>query len=230
MAATTDPIVSFTGVSKQYGALRPLRMDGLVLSRGDEVAVIGLDQPAAEVLISLLTGAGLPDSGTVDLFGRPTSAIADSQEWLGLLDHFGIVSDRAALLEPMTALQNLAMPFTLDIEPPPVEIAAQAATLAREVGLDASLLDRRVGDLDPLSKLRVRLGRAVALNPSLLILEHPSASLPRTDVVPFACDVRAVSARRRLATLTLTADGELAGAISARALLLDLATGRLRRP
>lgn len=230
MTDAASPIVSLTGVSKQYGALRPLRVDGLVIHPRDEVALIGLDQPAAEVLVSLITGAGLPDAGTVDLLGRPTSAIADSQEWLATLDHFGIVSDRAALLDPMTVLQNLAMPFSLDIDEPPAEVVEQATALAREVGLSVDMLPRVVADLDPLSRLRVRLGRGVALGPSLLILEHPSATLPRADVIPFALTVRSLAARRPVATLTITADGELAGAIAARPLLLEPATGRLRRP
>ena len=57
--------------------------------------------------------------GEVRVFGRPTSAIADSADWLATVDRFGIVSERAVLLEALTVVQNLAMPFTLEIEPPP---------------------------------------------------------------------------------------------------------------
>jgi predicted ABC-type transport system involved in lysophospholipase L1 biosynthesis ATPase subunit len=223
-------LIEVSGVTKAYGALRPLRIEQLTLAPRDEVAIIGLDQPAAEVLINLLTGAGLPDTGTVTMFGQSSASITDSTAWLTLLDRIGIVSDRAALLDSMTALQNLALPFSLDIEPPPPDVAAQATAIARAAGLDEPVLGRFLADLDPLSRLRVRLGRAIAFNPSVLILEHPSATLPRADVIRFACDVRALVASRGLATLTLTADGELAGAIAERPLLLEPATGRLREP
>ena len=52
------------------------------------------------------------------MLGRPTSAINDSADWLATVDRFGIVSERAVLLDQLTVIQNLAMPFTLDIEPP----------------------------------------------------------------------------------------------------------------
>jgi ABC-type transporter Mla maintaining outer membrane lipid asymmetry ATPase subunit MlaF len=225
----SDPILHVSGVTKNYGALRPLRIDALTLAPGDQVALLGLDQPAAEVLINLLTGATLPDSGQVHVFGRSTADIADSSDWLATLDRFGIVSERAALLEPMSVIQNLAMPFSLAIEPPPPAIAVQASALAAEAGLDERLWQQRVGDLDPASRLRVRLARALALGPSVLLLEHPSAALPRTDIARFGADVRFIARQRTIATLTITADAGFARAIASATLALEPATGRLRR-
>ena len=226
----TAAVLELTGVTKHYGALRPLRVEQLTLSPGDQVALLGFDQPAAEVLINLLTGASLPDTGVVRVFGRSTADIANSTEWLTTLDRFGIVSERAALLESMSVIQNMAMPFSLEIEPPPPDIVRQATALAAEAGLHESVLEQRVGDLDAASRMRVRLGRALAFNPGVLLLEHPSATLLRQDVVRFAVDVRAVAERRSIATLTITADAEFAGAVSVRALVLEPSTGRLRRP
>jgi hypothetical protein len=65
----------------------------------------------------MATGASLPDRGDVRLFGRSTSAIADSADWLSVVDRFGIVSSRAVLLDALTVVQNLAMPFTLEVDP-----------------------------------------------------------------------------------------------------------------
>lgn len=224
----TAPVLELSGVSKAYGALRPLRIEHLVLAPGDQVALLGLDQTAAEVLVSLVTGATLPETGHVRIFGRATSDITESSDWLTVLDRFGIVTERAALLESMTVLQNMAIPFSLDIEPPPPDVARLASALAAESGLADALLEQRLGTLDTASRMRVRLGRALAFDPGLLLLEHPSAALARADVVPLACDVRAVAERRTLATLTITADGEFAGAVSERAYILEPATGRLK--
>lgn len=224
------PVLELAGVTKNYGALRPLRLAQFVLAQGEHVAMLGLDQPAAEVLINLVTGATLPDTGIVRVFGRTTSDITETDDWLTVLDRCGIVSDRSALIEPMTVLQNLAIPFSLELDPPPAEIARQATALAREAGLGEPSLEQRVGDLDAPSRLRVRLGRALAMNPALLLLEHPSATLPRTDVIRFACDVRDLAERRGIPTLTITADPEFAGAVSTLAVVLEPATGRLRKP
>ena len=81
--------------------------------------LIGFDRPAAEVFVSLITGAALPDKGEVISLGRPTHDIADSDEWLAFVERFGIVSDRIVLLEAMTVAQNLAISFDLELDPVP---------------------------------------------------------------------------------------------------------------
>src|SRR5205085_10561960 len=138
---------------------------------------VGLDEAAAEVFVNLVTGATLPDRGVVKLFGRLTTAIGDSADWLALVDRFGIVSRRAVLLDPLSVIQNLALPFTLEIEPPPDDIRARAEALAREVGLAEPSWSRRVGELDAVERARVRLARALALDPAALLLEHVSAAV-----------------------------------------------------
>jgi ABC-type transporter Mla maintaining outer membrane lipid asymmetry ATPase subunit MlaF len=225
----TPPVLELQAVSKNYGALRPLRIAELTMVAGEQLALIGLDQPAAEVLVSLITGGTLPDSGEVRVFGRSTADISNSEEWLAALDQFGIVSDRAALLEALTVIQNLALPFTLDIDPPPEDVRRLAEAIADEIRLDPAALDRRAGDLDAAARLRIRFARALALTPSLLLLEHPSASLNRTEALKVGADIRRVAEQRRLAALTLTADREFGRVVASRVLVLEPATGRLRR-
>jgi simple sugar transport system ATP-binding protein len=190
--------VELTSVTKQYGALRPLRVEQLTIAADERVALLGLDQPAAEVFVNLVTGASLPDTGTVRIFGRSTLEIADSADWLSTLDRFGIVSDRAPLMDGLSIVQNLAMPFTLEIEPPPPEIHAQATRLAGEAGLGPSMWDTRVGEVDAVSRVRIRVARALALNPSIVLFEHTSATLSRADVSVFG---REPSTKKAYSTL-----------------------------
>ncbi len=221
------PLVELSAITKDYRGLRPLRLDRLTLAGGDSVALIGFDQRSAEVLVNLVTGATLPDTGEVRLFGRPTAAIVDSADWLAAVDRFGIISPRAVLLDALTVAQNLAVPFTLDIEPPAAEVRARAAGLASEVGLSEEAFDRPVAALDPAGLLRVRLARALALGPAILLFEHPTAGLERADVAPFAQRAAEIARRRGAAILALTADREFADAVAARVLAVDPATGRL---
>ena len=87
---------------------------------------------------------------------------------------------------------------------------------------DASL-DRPVAELDAFGHARVRLGRALALDPAVVILEHPTAEVAREDVAALAAQCRDVPA----AIVALTADAEFAEAVASRCLTLDAATGRL---
>jgi ABC-type taurine transport system ATPase subunit len=220
-------VLEISNLSKDYRGLRPLRIERLSLAGGDHVAIVGMDQPAAETLVNLITGASLPDHGDVRVFGRPTAAIENGSEWLAIVDRFGIVTDRAVLLDPLSVVQNLAMPFSLDIEPPSHDLRMKAVALAREVGLHEAQWDRPVSELDGAARARLRLGRALALDPAVVLMEHATAAVERDAVAAFGRAVRGAAQRRGAATLTLTADLDLAAAVAARVLTLDPATGRL---
>jgi len=221
------PLLELSSVIKNYQGLRPLRVASLAIGAHDRVALTGVDQIAAQVLADLITGATLPDAGTVNVFGRTTASLADAAEWLSLIDRIGIVSERAVLLPALTVIQNLAMPFSLDIEPPAPELRSRVEALAAEVGLPVETWDRPVGSLDTASHLRVRLGRALALDPALVLFEHPSATLPREQAKPAAAVIRHVLTARDVASLTLTADHTYAVAVSDTVWTLDAATGRV---
>jgi ABC-type transporter Mla maintaining outer membrane lipid asymmetry ATPase subunit MlaF len=221
-------VVECTDVSKDFHGLRPLRIQQLTVEAGEHVAILGLDGQMAEVFVNLVTGAIVPDRGEVKVFGRLTTAIEDSTDWLATIDRFGIVSERAVLLDGLSTIQNLAMPFTLELEPPPDRIRAQAIELAREVGLGEGAWAHPVAELEPLDRARVRLGRALALGPGVLLLEHASAGLPLAAAASLASEIRTVAARRGAAVIAATADAQFAAAVAARVLVLEPGTGRLK--
>jgi ABC-type uncharacterized transport system ATPase subunit len=121
------PLIDVRGMKKHYGGLRPLRLAALAVGAGDRVAITGVDAPAAENLVNLLTGATLPDEGEIRLFGLPTTAISDADDWLATLDRIGMVSPRAMLADELTVAQAIAMAFTLSLDPIPGAVAAWRA-------------------------------------------------------------------------------------------------------
>jgi len=227
MLPTTDPVLHITHVRKVYGALRPLRIGELHVAPRMCVALLGLDAPAAEVFVNLVTGATLPDEGRVRVFGLDTAAITDGDEWLRTLDRFGILSDRAVLLDELTVAQNLAMTLTLAIDPIPPDVRTRVELLAQEVSLVPDVLDRKVATLSAAGKLRVRLGRSVALRPDLLLMEHPTATLNTEDAERFAADLRRLCTERGLTAVVVTADTLFASAMTSDVLRLQPATGEL---
>ena len=123
------------------------------------------------------------------------------------------------------------MPFTLDIEPPPDEVRGRAERLAREVGLAEATWGAPVAALDAMGWLRVRWGRAIALDPAISSCSNtPAPQLPRDDVAAVAAGIRAVAAARGIAVVALTADETFAAAVAERVLTLEPATGRLKSP
>jgi ABC-type transporter Mla maintaining outer membrane lipid asymmetry ATPase subunit MlaF len=222
------PVLRLHGVRKQYGGLRPLRIDDLVVDAGDRVSISNLDAAAAEAFVNLATGAALPDDGAVEVFGRPTSAITDSTEWLKLVDRFGLVTDRIVLLDAFTVAQNLAVPFTLELDPLSDTVRPRVEQLARESDLQG-VLSHPVAEISSEFRARIRLARALALDPDLLILEHPTASLPPPSVAEYANLIVQIADARRCAVVAITADQPFARSLGGRRMVLHLSTGVLHR-
>ena len=227
-AADPGPVLRFENISKGYQALRPLRLASLEILPRERVALSGLDAPGAEVLVNLITGATLPDQGQVWTFGRRTADISNADEWFTWLDSFGIVSERGVLLEGASVQQNLALPFSLEIDPIPGEVMARVAELARECGLPEQLWNAPTSDLSADARLRVHLARAVALSPRLLLIEHPTGRVPEDTRPALAIDIARVCQQRALTALIITNDSAFAQAVATRNLKLERGTGEIR--
>ncbi len=225
-----EPLIELTGVTKDYRALRPLRIQHLQVRAGEAIALLGLDAAMSEVLVSLITGAQLPDSGEVRTFGRLTSSVTSVDDWVADLDRIGLVSERAVLVEQFTAEQNLAMPMSLEVESLTPALRDEVRALALEVGLTGDDLNAPTAALRPPSLLRLRLGRALALRPRVLLAEHPNARLAGAELTRFAKDLGRITAARGLASLITTVDATFASDLTDQVLRFDPASGLLRPP
>jgi nitrate/nitrite transport system ATP-binding protein len=221
------PVIHISGVSKNYSALRPLRVQELTVEKGERVAISGFDAAGAELMVNLITGASLPDHGTIRVFGRATSEIADGEAWIASLDRFGIVSPRAVMLEGSSLQSNLALPFTLDIDPVAPSVLPRVVALARECGIAREDLPKQVGELPAHVRVRAHLARAVALNPELLLIEHPTVDVAEAEKIGLAQDVAHVVHGRGATALVMTTDVEFAGAVAHRSLARQPATGAM---
>jgi len=228
MADSHDIVIDVRGVQKDYHGLRPLRVQHLEVHQGESVALLGFDQAAAEVFVNLITAATIPDAGEVRTFGQATTAIKDADTWLQSLDRFGILSERAVVLDNMTVADNLTMPVTMSLHDVPDAMRSRIRALAEEVGLPAAQFEQPVAALSPSARLRLRLGRALGPDPRVILSEHPNASLAPGDLASFATDYARIVTARAITSIVLTADRTFATAIASRILTLQPATGELK--
>jgi predicted ABC-type transport system involved in lysophospholipase L1 biosynthesis ATPase subunit len=221
--------LEMSNVHKAYQGLRPLRIKRLSVQHQDRVSLFGFDAAAAEVFVNLVTGASVPDEGEVSVGGTNTRDIRTDSEWLASLDRFGIVTERAVLLEGMPLSASMALPFTLAIDPMPDDVRSAVEALAQEVGLAPGRLDAPVAALSPEERVRVHLARALGPGPALLLLEHPTARLDPAASEAIGQVVQRVARARGLAWVALTADERFARAAGGTRLRLTPATGELAR-
>jgi ABC-type sulfate/molybdate transport systems ATPase subunit len=72
------------------------------------------------------------------------------------------------------------------------------------------------------------VARALALDPAILLLEHPSANVPRELAAPLGRDLAAIIDRRRITALAITEDADFAKPFASRWITVDGSTGEVR--
>jgi len=224
---TPTLVIEMTNVTKRHSGLRPLRVAALQVRQGDHLLLSGFDAAAAEVFVHLVTGAAVPDEGEIRIAGRNTRDIATDTEWLTSLDRFGLVTERAVLLEGLSVAANLALPLTLAIDPMPDDVRTRVAALAADVGLSSADLDTTAGTMSAEARVRLHLGRAMGSAPDVLLLEHPTARLDAAAAASIGRTVKALASARQLAYVALTEDDGFMRAAGGTRLRLNPATGAL---
>ncbi|MGW3492928.1 ABC transporter ATP-binding protein [Streptomyces sp. NPDC001020] len=159
----TPPAVAFTGTVKTYGTVRAVDGVDLEIERGETVALLGRNGAGKSTTISLLLGLNEPDAGTVELFGVPPERAVRAGRVGAMLQ------DARAV--PRVTVRELVS-FVAGRYPAPLPVA-QALELA---GI-TDLAGRRVDRLSGGQTQRVRFAVALAGNPSLIVLDEPTAAL-----------------------------------------------------
>ncbi len=163
---TTDLLLEATGIKKTYGAVVALRNASLAVRPGEVHALMGANGAGKSTLVKILTGAVMPDAGTITVRGRPRTAHSPAEARRG-----GLVSvyQEPALIPDLDIRSNLRLTRT------PVEPFRHWLKELGLEGLDLSSLARRV----PLASLRIiDLARALAIEPDVLMLDEMTAALP----------------------------------------------------
>jgi ABC-type transporter Mla maintaining outer membrane lipid asymmetry ATPase subunit MlaF len=213
-----EPIIEIRGVEKALGESFPLRITDFTLREHERVVLSGLPGVMGEALMNMIIGATLPDEGDVIVFGTNTRDIRTDTEWLKSLDRFGLVSNRAVLLDQSTVAQNLALPVTLAIDPMAPDVRAAVEAVATEVGVPLGRLDQPMGpvtDADPIERVRIHLARALANRPEVLLLEHPTRGFgPGSSA--FGAQLRSIADARKLSLIAVSDDDVFARETGAR--------------
>ena len=219
----SDPVLELVGVSRHYRE-GDARLDILVevnfsLVPGQTVALIA---PSGAGKSTLLHIAGLlerPDAGEVKINNAPTSTMSDDARTKLRRNSIGFVYQFHHLLPEFTALENVALPQTingLDRS----EARRRAKELLDYLRLGPRAL-HRPGELSGGEQQRVAIARAVANAPALLLADEPTGNLdPRTAEHVFAT-LMTLARASGLAALVATHNLELANQMDRRVTLRD---------
>ncbi len=131
---------------------------------GTLVALTGHSGSGKSTLCHLIAGFERPEQGTVTLNGVPTADITD---W----SRIAVVPQRLALLDQLTAVENLVLPALAAGRAVGTD---QAEKVLDRLGVDV-LAGRPVGQGSIGEQQRVAVARALLLGSALVVLDEPTA-------------------------------------------------------
>jgi branched-chain amino acid transport system ATP-binding protein len=203
------------GLTKRFGGLLANDRVSLTVGRGEIVGLIGPNGAGKTTLFNGITGQFPIDAGRVvldgvDLTGRPPEAVARA----GIARTFQIVK----VFKEMTALENVMVGAFLRVRPR-AEAAARAAAALTAAGL-AGRADVPAGGLTVAEQKRVEIARALATEPTLIILDEALSGLTPAETRQALDALRALRARG-IALLVVEHVMEVIMPLSDRVVVLD---------
>ena len=180
--------LSLERVRQRRGGDEVLVVDGLVVAPGEHVSVLGPNGAGKTTLLRLLAAVDAPYSGEVLVDGVRTT-----DGGVALRRRVAYATQRPGLLST-SVLRNVELPLRWRKVPRPRRRELAMAALDRLRVAD--LAERPARALSGGQQQRVNLARALAIEPSVLLLDEPAAGLDAATRAAFFADLEQALADR----------------------------------
>jgi branched-chain amino acid transport system ATP-binding protein len=176
-----------SSVSRSFEGIRALSDVTLELHRHEVVGLIGPNGSGKSTLVNVLSGFDFPTGGSVELAGRRvTGWSAHRRARAGLARTF----QHSRSFRELTVRENVEV-AALGVGAGPRTARRRASDLLELLALSA-LVDAPAGTLAHGDERRLGVARALATEPSFVLMDEPAAGLPEAEVPEFAAVVRSV--------------------------------------
>ncbi|WP_406416356.1 ABC transporter permease subunit [Streptomyces sp. NBC_00842] len=221
-------VLAVSGLTVQFGAVTAVNGVDFELRSGEVLGVIGPNGAGKTTIIDALTGY-VPSKGSITLDGeqlqgtaphhRSRLGVIRSFQSLELFEDLSVGENLLVASEKSTFRRALGAMFWP--RRPALDVAASAAV--QEFGL-GDALDGAPGDLSYGQRRLLAISRAVACNPTVLLLDEPAAGLDDVDRQALKALVRRLSESWGIAVLLIEHDVDLVMSVSDRILALNFGT------
>lgn len=165
-------LLELSGVSKSFGlphACTPVLGNiNLSIEHGEFVAIVGRSGSGKTTLMSMIAGLLEPDAGTIMLEGRAVAGPGPDR---------GVVFQNYSLLPWLTVFGNVLLSVEQVFSDwTPTQQRSQVERYLRMVNL-WSAKEKRPSELSGGMRQRVSLARALAMDPSILLMDEPLGAL-----------------------------------------------------
>ena len=189
----------------------------LTIPAGQFVAIVGASGSGKSTLLGLLAGLDTPSEGEIWLDGTPIHNLVETELAAVRGRKIGFVFQSYQLISTLTALENVLLPFELNVEGNGLN---QARALLESVGL-GERMDHYPIQLSGGEQQRVALARAFVVDPPIVMADEPTGNLDSSNG-RLVLDLLLKRNRQAGTTLVLvTHDAEIASQADRKIVLKD---------
>jgi len=199
------------GIARRYGDRAVFRDVWFGVDRGEFVALIGHSGCGKTTILNILAGLEAPDAGSI---------VMDGREVIGPALDRAVIFQSHALLPWLTALGNVAFAVrSRNRAWPRQKVLGHAGAVLDLVGL-AEAAHRKPSELSGGMKQRVGIARALAIAPSLLLMDEPFSALDALTRGTLQDEVLRLVSDRQQTAFMITHDVDEAILLADRILLM----------
>jgi putative ABC transport system ATP-binding protein len=147
----------------------------LTINEGDYVSIMGASGSGKSTLLNILGLLDRPDSGEYRLDNMATSALPEERRAQLRRDYIGFVFQSFHLIPRLNAQENIELPMLLAGVEPKLRREKARAVMDR-LNL-TSRADHLPNQLSGGQRQRVAIGRALVMQPKLLLADEPTGNL-----------------------------------------------------
>jgi phospholipid/cholesterol/gamma-HCH transport system ATP-binding protein len=220
-AQSPEPIISVRGVVNRFGA--QVVHDGVDLDvfPGEVLGVVGGSGSGKSVLLRTMLGLHRPSAGEVRIEGKDITHMSEA-ELLEVKRRYGVTFQHGALFSSLSVAENIQLPLREYFDVSDAALRALTELRLRMVGLPMEAGDKLPSQLSGGMVKRAALARALALDPTLLFLDEPTAGLDPISAAGFDELIAYLHKGLRLTIVMITHDLDTLLAVCNRvAVLVD---------
>ncbi len=208
-----EPIISLRGLRVAYGTNEVLKGIDLAITAGSFVALLGASGCGKTTLLRTLSGFTPASGGSITVNGQ------DIQDQPPERRGMAMVFQSYALWSHMSVAQNMGYGLKLR-RVPRDEIKRRVDNLLSMLGLPG-YGERSVNELSGGQRQRVALGRALAVEPEILLLDEPLSNLDARIRLQMRHEIRSIQRQLGVTAILVTHDREEAMVMADQVVILD---------
>ena len=187
-----------SSVSRSFEGVQALLEVSLTLGRGEVIGLIGPNGAGKSTLVNVLSGFDRPDEGVVELAGQDITRWSPNRRGRkGLARTF----QHSHAFRGLSVRENVEV-SALGVGAVPREATRRGSALLERLGLDR-YADAPASALSHGDERRLGVARALATEPSFVLLDEPAAGLPEAEVPDFAALVRTIASQHGAGVLLI---------------------------